>query len=58
MAQNLIIILLFVTAVVYLGRQAWRSFRSGTCASGCGKCNAVDFAKLERKIKEKQSALG
>lgn len=56
MVQNLIILLLFGAAVAYLGRQVWRSFRSGTCASGCGKCSAVDFAQLERKIKEKQSA--
>ena len=54
MMQHIIIGLIFVTAVMYLGRLIYRSFRSGSaCETGCGKCGAVDFAKLEKQLKEK-----
>jgi hypothetical protein len=54
MIQQILIGLIFASAVVYLLRMAYRSFRSGSeCATGCGKCNAVDFSKLEKQLKEK-----
>ena len=54
MMQHIIIGLIFIAAVIYLGRLVYRSFRSGSaCETGCGKCGAVDFAKLEQQLKEK-----
>ncbi|MBX7124629.1 MAG: FeoB-associated Cys-rich membrane protein [Cyclobacteriaceae bacterium] len=39
MLQTLILILLFAGALFYLGRMAWRSFKSQqSCSTGCGKC--------------------
>lgn len=54
MMQHIIIGLIFIAAVIYLGRLVYRSFRSGSaCETGCGKCGAVDFTKLEKQLKEK-----
>ncbi len=54
MVQNILIILLFVASIAYLGRLVYRAFRSsGECASGCGKCGAVDFGKIEQQLKDK-----
>lgn len=55
MIQHIIIGLIFVAALAYLGRLVYRSFQSGSssCATGCGKCGAVDFTKLEQQLKEK-----
>jgi hypothetical protein len=50
MFQQTIIILLFVGALAYLGRMIYRSFQSKSCATGCGKCSAVDFNKIERQL--------
>ena len=54
MLQVLAIILLFVGAAFFLGRMVYRSFQAKTaCATGCGKCGAVDFEKIEEKIRQK-----
>ncbi|MBT1698933.1 FeoB-associated Cys-rich membrane protein [Fulvivirgaceae bacterium PWU4] len=54
MMQQIIIGLIFIAAVIYLVRLVYRNFRSGSaCETGCGKCGAVDFAKLEKQLKEK-----
>jgi hypothetical protein len=55
MIQQILVILLFAGAVVYLGRLLYRSFqaKSTGCATGCGKCGAVDFEKIEAQIKSK-----
>jgi hypothetical protein len=53
MIQDLIILLIFLAAVGYMIRLAFRALRSNTCETGCGKCGAVDFSKLEKQIKEK-----
>lgn len=55
MIQHLIIGLLFTGALFYLGRLAYRAFTSKNCASGCGKCSAVDFNQIEQKIRKKES---
>lgn len=53
MIQQIIIALVFIAAVVYLGRLVFRSFQAkADCASGCGKCG-VDFKKLESELREK-----
>ncbi len=55
MVQNLIIFLIFGAAVFYIGRMIYKSFtaKSGSCASGCGKCGAVDFNAIEKQLKQK-----
>jgi bacterioferritin-associated ferredoxin len=54
--QQILLFALFLAAVVYLGSVVYKSFqaRSG-CGSGCGKCTAVDFEKIEKQLREKQT---
>jgi FeoB-associated Cys-rich membrane protein len=53
--QQIVLILIFLAAVAYVGFMLYRSFQAKSgCASGCGKCGAIDFAKIEQKIKDKQ----
>jgi hypothetical protein len=55
MIQQLLLGTIFLGAVFYLGRIFFRSFQAKSgCASGCGKCGAVDFAKIEQQIKAKK----
>jgi hypothetical protein len=43
----------FLGALAYVGRLILRSFQAkSACASGCGKCGAVDFQKIEAQIKK------
>jgi hypothetical protein len=54
MLQNILVAIIFITAVAYLLRMAYRTFFTKTeCASGCGKCGAVDFSKIEKELKQK-----
>jgi hypothetical protein len=55
MIQSAIVVVVFILALVYVGRLVIKSFQSkaGECASGCGKCGAVDFAKVEKQLKER-----
>lgn len=53
MFQQAAIILLFLAALAYLGRMIYRSFRAKSCATGCGKCGAVDFNKIEKELNAK-----
>jgi hypothetical protein len=53
MFQQVIIIVLFAASLAYLGRMIYRSFQSKSCATGCGKCNAVDFEKIEKELHTK-----
>jgi hypothetical protein len=53
--QQILLALVFLTAVWYLGSIIYKSFQAKSgCASGCGKCGAVDFAKIEQQIKDKK----
>ena len=61
MVQEVIVCLLFVLALVYVGRLLYNSFRPGksACAKGCGSCSALDVDKLEamaRKASAPQKA--
>lgn len=56
MVEQVIIILLFMGALAYLGRMIYRSFQSKSCATGCGKCSAVDFTKLEKELNTRFAA--
>ena len=55
MIQEILIGVIFIAAVIYVGGMVFRAFRGSAagCSSGCGKCGAVDFAKLEKQLKEK-----
>lgn len=54
MMQQVIIAVLFVAALVYLGRIIYKSFQSKPgCSTGCG-CG-VDFNKLKSTFKKKTS---
>lgn len=57
MLQQLLVGLLFTGALVYLGRLLYLSFKakSGGCASGCGKCGAIDVAKIEAEIRKSKN---
>lgn len=57
MIQHIIIGLIFLTAVIYLARIAYKQFSGSGCASGCGACNTIDFKKIEKVIKESQANL-
>lgn len=51
MLQLVIVILLFAAAALYLGRLIYHSFRAkSACSTGCGKCGAVDFEKIEKQL--------
>jgi bacterioferritin-associated ferredoxin len=53
--QEILLVVVFVAALAYLGFIVYKSFQSKSgCASGCGKCGAVDFAKIEKQLKEKK----
>jgi hypothetical protein len=55
MIQQLLIAALFFGSAFYLIRGVYKSFQTKSgCSTGCGKCNAVDFAKIEQQIKEKK----
>jgi hypothetical protein len=53
MFQLVIIVILFVAALAYLGRMIYRAFHARSCVTGCGKCGAVDFDKIEKQINAK-----
>lgn len=54
MFQELITLFIFVAALVYCGQLVYKAFSAKTdCSTGCGKCNAVDFSKIENQIKER-----
>jgi hypothetical protein len=57
MIQGILTGLIFLAAMVYLGRQVFHSFQARSCASGCGKCTAVDFGKIEREVRSRENLL-
>jgi hypothetical protein len=49
--QLILVILVFLLAIIYIGRMVYKSMTSKKgCASNCGKC-AADFSEL--KLPEK-----
>lgn len=51
MIQNILIVLIFIFAVGYLARMMFRQLSAkSACTTGCGKCSAVDFNKIEAAI--------
>lgn len=55
MLQNILVLLLFLGAVLYVGRMIYRSFESRSgCSQGCAKC-AVDFDKIARDLQSRKA---
>jgi bacterioferritin-associated ferredoxin len=55
--QQVLLALIFLGAIAYIGFMVYKSFQAKTgCASGCGKCGAIDFAKIEQQLKEKENS--
>jgi hypothetical protein len=56
MWQEIVVLLIFLAAIAYLGNAVYQQFwaKSG-CATGCGKCSAIDFKKIEAELKSKNS---
>jgi len=53
MLQQIIVGVIFLGALVYIGRMVYRSFQAKSgCATACGKCSAIDFQKIETQIKK------
>jgi bacterioferritin-associated ferredoxin len=54
--QQVLVGLIFLGAIVYIGSIVYKTLQAKTgCASGCGKCGAIDFAKIEQQLKEKEN---
>jgi hypothetical protein len=52
MVQEIIIGLIFLVALGYVGNLIYKSFQAKhACSSGCGKCGALDLAKIEKTYK-------
>jgi len=52
--QQLIILILFIGALVYLGSLFYKQFFSKTTkgCGGCSNCSAIDMKRIEREINE------
>ena len=56
MLQEILVILIFITALAYLGRLLYRNFTTDSgCPKGCGSCSTIDFKKIEQQIEEKKA---
>jgi len=54
MIQEIIVGIVFAGAVFYVGQLIYKSLQSkSACTTGCGKCGAMDFQKIEAQIKKK-----
>jgi len=54
--QQVLVGLIFLGALAYIGSMVYKIFQAKTgCASGCGKCGTIDFAKIEQQLKEKEN---
>jgi hypothetical protein len=52
--ENIIIGLIFLSAIAYLGNIVYQNFNpknKAGCAKGCGSCGAIDFDKIVAEIK-------
>ena len=56
--QQVLVGLIFFGAIAYIGWIVYKTFQAKTgCASGCGKCGAIDFAKIEQQLKDKENSV-
>jgi hypothetical protein len=56
MLQEILVVLIFLGSLTYLSSILYKTFvvKNTGCATGCGKCGAVDFQKIEKQLKEKR----
>ena len=55
--ENIIIILIFLSAIVYLGNIVYKNFNpknKAGCAKGCGSCGAIDFDKIALQMESQK----
>ena len=55
--ENIVIVLIFISAIVYLGNLVYKNFNpknKAGCAKGCGSCGAVDFDKIALQIESQK----
>jgi len=53
MIQQILVALVFAAALFYVGRLIYKSFQAkSACSTGCGKCGAVDFQKIEEQLRK------
>ena len=55
--ENLIIVSIFVSALIYLGNLVYQNFNpknKAGCAKGCGSCGAIDFDKIALEMESKR----
>lgn len=55
--ENIIIGLIFISAIAYLGNIVRKNFsfnNKAGCAKGCGSCGAIDFEKIAAEIEAKR----
>ncbi|AHM62949.1 hypothetical protein D770_23520 [Flammeovirgaceae bacterium 311] len=53
MIQDIFVGLLFILALVYIGRLLYSNFRpknGAACPKGCGSCSAIDIKKIEAQL--------
>ena len=54
--QQVLVGSIFLGAIGYIGSLVYKTFQTKNgCASGCGKCGAIDFAKIEQQLKENEN---
>jgi hypothetical protein len=54
MIQQILVLVIFLAAVGYVGWLVYKSFKArSACTTGCGKCGAVDFEKIEKQLRQK-----
>jgi len=55
--ENLIIFLIFLSAVAYLGSLVHKNFNpknKAGCSKGCGSCGAIDFDKIAAHLESQK----
>jgi hypothetical protein len=51
MIQEILVGLIFLTALGYIATLVYKNLQAKkACASGCGKCGAVDLEQIEKQI--------
>ena len=55
--ENIIIILTFLSALIYLGNLVYQNFNpknKAGCSKGCGSCGTIDFDKIALEMESKK----
>ena len=53
MLQQILVGVLFLGSLAYVGRLVYLSLQAKSgCATGCGKCGAIDIDKIESQMKK------